>query len=463
MYKKIDNKDIAILKEIFGNNKVFFHDEIESEYAKDEMGTIISYPEVRVIADNKHQISKMMKYANTHKIPVTVRGAGTGLVGGCVPIKGGILLDLSKMNKIIELDDVNLTLTVEPGVLMLDIYSTVEKQDLFYGPDPGEKTATIGGTIATNAGGMRAIKYGTTREWIRGLEVVLPNGELIKVGGKIVKNSTGYPIKELMIGTEGTLGIIVEATLKLTSRPKFSTSLLVPFNTTYEAIRTAQELIKRHVNPTAVEYVDQTSLKYSNEFLGKHMPHDHYDAYLLLSYDGTSKEALAHDIKVASNICLEFGAIDVYLIDTDERKKSVWDIRGAFLEAIKASTTEMDEIDVVLPRSFVNDYLKYTQEISEKLQMRMPYFGHAGDGNLHIYYCKDDMPDNVWQEKLTKAFDLMYDKAFSYGGLVSGEHGVGHAKREYMKRQIGPAQMELSKGIKQTFDPNMILNPEKII
>lgn len=463
MYKKIDNNDIKVFKDIFGDKKVFVHEEIESEFAKDEMGTIIAFPEVRIIAADKYQISKLMKYANENKIPVTVRGAGTGLVGGCVAVKGGVLLDLSGMNKILELDDINLTLRVEPGVLMLDIYSEVEKHNLFYGPDPGEKTATIGGTISTNAGGMRAIKYGTTREWVRGLEVVLPNGELIKVGGKVVKNSTGYPIKELMIGTEGTLGIIVEATLKLTSRPKFSTSLLVPFNNTLEAISAAQDLIRNHVNPTAVEYVDQTSLKYSNEFLGKHMPHDTYDAYLLLSYDGTSKEALAHDIKIASQMCIDQGAIDVYLIDTEERKDSVWEIRGAFLEAIKASTTELDEIDVVLPRSKISDYLRFTKEISDQLQLRMPYFGHVGDGNLHIYYCKDELPTDVWNEKLNKAFDIMYDKAFEFGGLVSGEHGIGHAKKEYMKRLLGPEQMALSRGIKTVFDPNLILNPDKII
>ena len=350
MFNKIGQEDIKVFETIFGKEKCFSGTEIESEYAKDEMGTIISYPEIRVIADNKYQISELMQYANQKRIPVTVRGAGTGLVGGCVATRGGVLLDLTEMNQIIELDQINMTLRAQPGVLMLDIYDFVEKENLFYGPDPGEKTATIGGTNCQTLWN-EAIKYGTTREWIRGLEVVLPSGEIIKTGGKVVKNSSGYPLKELFIGTEGTLGIIVEATLKLTSLPKFSTSLLAPFETSIKAIEAAPELIKRHVTPTAVEYVDQTSLKYSNEFLGKHMPHDNYDAYLLLSYDGTSKEALDADITLASQLCLELGAIDVYLIDTEERKDSVWTIRGAFLEAIKASTTEMDEIDVVLPRS----------------------------------------------------------------------------------------------------------------
>lgn len=463
MYKKIDDKDILVFKEIFGENNCFIGDEIEHEYVKDEMGIVVGYPEVRVIGKDKYQVSKLMKYAYENNIPVTVRGAGTGLVGGCVAVKGGVLLDLTGMDRIIELDHTNMTLRVEPGVLMLDLYDKVLKNNLFYGPDPGEKTATIGGTISTNAGGMRAIKYGTTREWIRGLEVVLPNGEIIKVGGKVVKNSSGYPLKELFIGTEGTLGVIVEATLKLTSLPKYSTSLLVPFEDTITAVNAASNIIEKHVTPTAAEYVNQPSLKYSKEFLGKHMPHDNYDAYLLLSYDGTTKEALDKDIDRASELCMEYGAIDVYLIDTDERNESVWTIRGAFLEAIKASTPMMDEIDVVVPRSAIAEYLEFTEEVSKKLGLRMPYFGHVGDGNLHIYYCQDNLEKEVFEEKLKEAFEIMYNKAFEMGGLVSGEHGVGYAKKEYLVTQIGETQLKLMKGIKKLFDPKNILNPDKIV
>lgn len=462
MFKKITKEDINKLIDIFGGNFVF-SENIEEEYAKDEMGTIISYPEVRVVAQDKHQISKLMIFANEENIPVTVRGSGTGLVGGSVPVHGGILLDLSKMNKIIELDKTNLTLTVEPGLMLLDIYDHVQKEGLFYAPDPGEKTATIGGNISTNAGGMRAIKYGVTRDWIRGLEVVLPTGEIIQTGGKVVKNSTGYPLKELFVGTEGTLGIIVGITLKLTSLPKFSASLLVPFEDTNSAITAAPELIKRHVTPTAVEYIDQTSLSYSNEFLGKHIPHDNYNAYLLLSYDGNTQEALDSDIEQASKICVELGALDAYLIDTDERKSSVWTVRGAFLEAIKASTTEMDEIDVVLPRSNIAEYLDYTKEVSKQLNIRMPYFGHVGDGNLHIYFCKDALDNQTWEQTLEKGFDLMYQKAFRLGGLVSGEHGIGFAKKKYMVDQLGDTQINLMKGIKKIFDPKGILNPSKVI
>lgn len=463
MYKKIDEKDFQKMMEIFGEKHVFIGDQIEEEYTKDEMGMITGLPEVRVIAQDKYQISKLMEYATLKRIPVTVRGAGTGLVGACVATSGGVLLDMSLMNKIIELDKENMVLTVESGVMLLDIYECVEKEGLFYAPDPGEKTATIGGNISHNAGGMRAIKYGVTGDWIRGLEVVLADGTIMKTGGKVVKNSTGYPLKQLFIGTEGTLGIIVEATLKLTSLPKFSASLLVPFKTTQTAIKAAPILLQKHVTPTAIEYVDETSLKYSAEFLGKNIPHNEYPAYLLLSYDGTTLEALNHDLDVASQLCLDLGAIDVYLVDTDERKKSVWDVRGAFLEAIKASTTEMDEIDVVLPRTHIAEYLRFTEDVSKKLGIRMPYFGHVGDGNLHIYFCRDDLDRDVFFDKLAKGFDLMYDKAFSFGGLVSGEHGIGMAKKQYMNRLLGDKQIHLMKGIKHVFDPLHILNPDKVI
>lgn len=463
MYKKVDLHDVNSLKQIVGKDLVFFHDEIEPEYAHDELKTVKQMPEVHVIASNKEQISQVMTYAYNHNIPVTVRGSGTGLVGACVPIYGGILLDLSRMNRILELDKTNMTLTVEPGVLLLDIYEKVEKEGLFYAPDPGEKTATIGGNISTNAGGMRAVKYGVTRDWVRGLEVVLPNGKIEKFGGKVVKNSTGYGLKDLIIGSEGTLGIIVEATLRLISLPKHSASLLVPFKNREDAIKAAPELIKNHVTPTAVEFMEKQSLQYSETFLGKKIPHNNFEAYLLLSYDGNTEQALHDDVEIASKMAIELGAIDVFLVDTEERKKSIWTVRGGFLEAIKSSSSEIDEIDVVLPRSNISSYLAYVREVSEQLNIRIPYFGHVGDGNLHIYFCKDELSEDTWKEKIEEGFDLLYQKAFSFGGLVSGEHGIGFAKKKYMNDLLGSEQIRLMKGIKDTFDPKRILNPGKVV
>lgn len=463
-YHQLNQEDLKFLASVVGSENLFSGAQIEKDFSHDELGTVSQYPEAHLYVKDKYQISKIMGYANTYKIPVTVRGSGTGLVGACVPIHGGILMDTSKMNQIIELDKTNMTLRVEPGVLLLDIYETVEKENLFYAPDPGEKTATIGGNISTNAGGMRAVKYGVTRDWVRGLEVVMPDGEIITTGGKVVKNSTGYALKDLFIGSEGTLGIIVEATLKLIPLPKKTVSLLVPFEKRIDAINAAPILIKKHVTPTAVEFLERQSLQYSEEFLGKKIPHNNYEAYLLLSYDGNNDQSLQEDIDIASKLCIdELGAVDVFTVDTEERRKSVWTIRGAFLEAIKSSSDQIDECDVVLPRSNIAAFLDYTKEVSQIIDVRIPYFGHVGDGNLHIYLCKDGLEESIWQEKLSKGFDLLYNKALSLGGLISGEHGIGFAKKIYMEKQVGPKQMELMRGIKQVFDPNNILNPNKVV
>ena len=316
-YKVMNIEDFNFLKSIVGNDQVTVLNDIEKDFSHDELGTVKAFPEAHVYVKEKNQIQMVMKYAYEKNIAVTVRGSGTGLVGACVPLFGGILLDTSKMNRIIELDKTNLTLRVEPGVLLLDIYECVEKEGLFYAPDPGEKTATIGGNISTNAGGMRAIKYGVTREWVRGLEVVTPDGELIKLGGKVVKNSTGYGLKDLIIGSEGTLAIIVEATLKLIPKPKKTISLLVPFKNREDAISAAPRLIMDHVIPTAVEFLEKQSLQYSEEFLGKKIPHNNFEAYLLISYDGNNEQAIQEDIEIASSLCVNsYNAIDVFLVDT---------------------------------------------------------------------------------------------------------------------------------------------------
>jgi glycolate oxidase len=299
---------------------------------------------------------------------------------------------------------------------------------------------------------------------VRGLEVVLPEGDLVRFGSKVVKNSTGYGLKDLIIGSEGTLGIIVEATLKLIPLPKKSVSLLVPFHSREDAIAAAPQLILDHVLPTALEFLEKQSLQYSETFLGKKIPHNDYQAYLLISYDGNNEQAIEEDIEIASNLCInKYNAIDVFLVDTEERRKSVWTVRGGFLEAIKASTSEIDECDVVLPRSHIGEFLSYVRKVSEDLKIRIPYFGHVGDGNLHIYFCKDDLDDATWEEKLKVGFHALYQKAFSFGGLVSGEHGIGYAKKEYMKQLLGEKQINIMKGIKASFDPNHILNPGKVI
>lgn len=461
-YKRIDNKDIEFLKNVVGEDKVLHGNDINEDYSHDELGGVSNYPDVLVKVHNTEEISKIMKYAYENTIPVVARGSGTGLVGASVPLYGGIMIETTEMNNILELDEENLTLTLEPGVLLMEIGKYVEEHELFYPPDPGEKSATIGGNISTNAGGMRAVKYGVTRDYVRGLEVVLPNGEVVELGGKVVKNSSGYSLKDLIVGSEGTLGIVTKAILRLLPLPKKSVSLLIPFKDIDTAIEMVPKIIKSKAVPTAIEFMQREVIVSAEEFLGKKFPDNSSDAYLLLTFDGNSLAQVEGDYEIVADLCLKEGALDVFIVDTDERKDSVWSARGAFLEAIKASTTEMDECDVVVPRNQVASFIKYTHELEEEYKIRIPSFGHAGDGNLHVYICKDDLNEEEWQLKLSKVFDLMYKKSEELRGLVSGEHGIGYAKREYMFHQYGEHYMSIMRGIKSAFDPKNILNPGKV-
>jgi len=462
MYNKVTTDDIKALAKILGEDNVLFGDAISPDYAHDELGGIEKMPEVLVRVTSTEEISSVMKLAWERSIPVTVRGSGTGLVGSAVAVEGGILLETTKMNKILELDSDNLTVTVQPGVLLMELAAFAEENDFLYPPDPGEKSATIGGNISTNAGGMRAVKYGVTRDYVRALTVVMPNGEILTLGGKVAKNSSGYSLKDLVIGSEGTLCIITEAVLKLVPLPKVSVSLLVPFADMKSAIEAVPKIFRSKVTPTAIEYMSRDTILFSESYLGKRFPDTKNDAYILLTFDGNTDEQVENDMKIVADLCLEIGAIDAYIVDTDERKKAVWSARGAFLEAIKASTTEMDECDVVVPVNKVDEFIKFTHALADEMNVRIPSFGHAGDGNLHIYICRDSLDDSAWEEVLEKCFDRMYDKAKELGGLVSGEHGIGYAKKGFLKELYGDTPIALMQGIKKVFDEKNILNPGKI-
>ena len=462
MYNKVTTEEIAALQRIVGESEVFWGEAINEDYAHDELGGISRMPEVLVRVRSTEEVSAIMKLAYEKTIPVTVRGSGTGLVGAAVPIHGGILLETTKMNKILALDENNLTVTVQPGVLLMELAAFAEEHDFLYPPDPGEKSATIGGNISTNAGGMRAVKYGVTRDYVRALTVVLPNGEVLQLGAAVAKNSSGYSLKDLIIGSEGTLCVITEAVLKLVPLPKVSVSLLVPFPDMKSAIEAVPHIIRSKVTPTAIEYMSRDTILFSESYLGKRFPDTKNDAYILLTFDGNSQAQVEQDMSTVAELCLNIGALDAYIVDTEERKKSVWSARGAFLEAIKASTTEMDECDVVVPGNKVDTFIKYTHELAAEFHVRIPSFGHAGDGNLHVYICRDELSDEEWEKTLSAIFDRMYEKSVELGGLVSGEHGIGYAKKDFLKRQYGETPIALMQGIKQVFDPKNILNPGKV-
>ena len=462
MYNKVTHEDIAALEAIVGQTEVFWGDAINEDYAHDELGGTFHMPEVLVRVRTTEEVSAIIKLAYERTIPVTVRGSGTGLVGAAVPIHGGILLETTKMNKILHLDENNLTVTVQPGVLLMELAAFAEEHDFLYPPDPGEKSATIGGNISTNAGGMRAVKYGVTRDYVRALTVVLPNGEILKLGAAVAKNSSGYSLKDLVIGSEGTLCVITEAVLKLVPLPKVSVSLLVPFPDMKSAIEAVPYIIRSKVTPTAIEYMSRDTILFSESYLGKKFPDSKNDAYILLTFDGNSQAQVEQDMEAVAELCLGIGALDAYIVDTEERKKSVWSARSAFLEAIKASTTEMDECDVVVPGNRVDTFIKYTHELAAEFGVRIPSFGHAGDGNLHVYICRDELNDEAWEKTLAAIFDRMYEKSVELGGLVSGEHGIGYAKRPYLRRQYGETPLALMQGIKAVFDSKNILNPGKV-
>lgn len=463
-YNPVTPADIEALCDIIGaGERVIAGPAVGEDYCHDELAGIRRRPDVLIKAASAEEVAAVMKYASARRIPVTPRGQGTGLVGGAVPLEGGILLDLSGMNQILELDPDNMTLTVEPGVLLMEAAKFAEDAGFLYPPDPGEKTATIGGNISTNAGGMRAVKYGVTRDYVRGLQVVTARGVIMELGGKVAKNSSGYSIRDLIVGSEGTLAIITRATLKLVPLPKYKISLLVPFPDLVTAIRTVPEVIRTGATPTAVEFMEREVILAAEEYLGRKFPDHSSNAYLLLTFDGASKHEVDLAYDHAAQTCLRAGALDVFISNTLERNESIWSARGAFLEAIKGSTTEMDECDVVVPRRSVADFVGFASGLQDKYGVRIRSFGHAGDGNLHIYVLRDELDEEQWSRVLGEVFDELYARARELNGQVSGEHGIGYAKKSYLGESLAPELSAIMAGIKTVFDPDHILNPGKIV
>jgi len=463
-YNAVTVADINRLTEICGAEHVFSGDSIHDDFTHDEMTIYGTFaPEVVVEVLCTQQVSDIMRYASARNIPVTPRGSGTGLCGGAVALHGGILLSLAKMEQIIEFDPDNLTVTVEPGVLLMTLAREAIARGLMYPPDPGEKSATIGGNVMTNAGGMRAIKYGVTRDYVLGMTAVLPNGEVLKLGGKIVKSSSGYSIENLLIGSEGTLAIITQLTLKLIPLPAVSMSLLVPFDNLVQCFAAVPKILRSGANPTAVEFMQRQVINAAEKYLGMHFPDKSAEAYLLLTFDAGSQNEIERTYLAAADICLESGALDVLISNTEERQESIWKARGAFLEAIKTSTSEMDECDVVIPRTMLGSYMQFVERLEDDFGIRIRSFGHAGDGNLHVYLCKDDIPTTEWEAKRSAIMEQLYVSSSQIGGQISGEHGIGHAKSKYLSDSLGTPLIRLMQGIKQVFDPQNILNPGKII
>lgn len=443
-------------------------DAVNEDYARDEMPIYgKSMPEAVLQATNAEEISKVMKICHDNRIPVTTRGAGTGLVGGCVPVYGGLVIETIKMNHILEYDLENFSVTIEPGVLLQQLAEDALTKGMMYPPDPGEKLATVGGNVSTNAGGMRAVKYGTTRDYVLAMKVVLPTGEITSYGAKVSKTSSGYSLLHLMIGSEGTLGIIVELTLKLIPAPKETLSLVVPYKDLDDAISTVPKVKMMNLDPQAIEFMEREIILSSERFVGrevfpKSINGEEIGAYLLITFDGQKQEELYERVETISEMLVESGAVDVLVVDNPQKLRDTWATRSSFLEAIEAETKLLDECDVVVPIKEIARFLKFAKDCGDECGLTIKSFGHAGDGNLHIYQCSNDLEKDEFVKRVDTYFEKLYKEAVACGGLVSGEHGIGRGKVKYLSESIGETNMELMRGLKKVFDPELILNPGKV-
>lgn len=455
------------LKEIIPDKKRIVAHDIPEKYLSDTLGRLKGEAAALVFPQSTEEVSKILKYAHKHGIPVTPRGAGTNLVGSTVPVDGGIILDFSHMDKILELDENTMTITVQPGLLLQDLQKYVEERGLFYPPDPGEKASSVGGNISTNAGGMRAVKYGVTRDYVRGLEVVTADGNVLIAGGKNVKDASGLSLKNLYIGSEGTLAVITKCILKLIPKPETSLSVLVPYPDLKTGIRSVLSVLRANANPTAVEFMERKVVKLGEDFLGVKYPYPEAGSYILLTFDGHATEVRENAERIRK-LALDGGAL-AYLPLTDTAQNplnvipsaaDIWKVRGALVKAVEAFS-EQEPVDIVVPIDKTAEFISFINKLDEESGMQMVSFGHAGDGNVHLCVVRGDRDLKTWHKELKANMDKAYHKAYELGGITSGEHGIGISKRRYFLRETSGENLEVMNRIKDALDPKHILNDKK--
>ncbi len=455
------------LAKIVGESFVVFNDPERLEpYSHDEVAEkeYAHMPEALVRPRTAEEISQIMKLANRLRIPVTPRGAGSGLSGGAVPVFGGIVLLCDRMNEIIEIDRQNMMITVEPGVVTNDINDVLKGTGLFFAGYPMSlETCFVGGNVAENAGGGKAVKYGVTGRYVVGLEVVTPTGEIVQLGGKLVKDVTGYDLISLMVGSEGTLGIFTSVTLKLMPQPRSSVDLLVLFKNPNEAISAVPQIMTGGIIPTAIEFMDQSAFKAACEYLNETIPYQQAGAMLLITVDGSDANQVERESEAIGEMCLQTGAIEVYVADNHTTSERIWNVRRNIAEAFKVFSPRQSLEDIVVPISRIPDMVERLGELSAKWDCPIPCYGHAGDGNLHATPVMNPAwSDEQWATKLDEILRELYEITRSLGGTISGEHGIGNKRKKYMGGVVSQASLNMMRSIKQALDPQGVLNPGKI-
>lgn len=458
----IDSNFISKCKNIFGAENVLTEKADLIAYSYDATpGIPREIPGVVVFPENTKQVQELIFLARQAKVPIYPRGAGTCLSGGPVPLSKGVVISFQKMNKIIEIDPDNLTATVQPGVIIADLNNAVSKYGLLYPPDPGSMaTATVGGSVAENSGGLRGLKYGVTKHYIMGMEVVLPTGEIFRYGGKTVKNVTAYDFTSLFVGSEGTLGIITEIICKLIPAPKYRKSMIAFFDKLEDAGKTVTDIVRAHVIPATLEIMDKVTIQTVENYAKAGLPTD-VEALLLIEVDGMGKDSVEWEAEKCIEIIKNNNG-KFKIAETDQERDSLWAARRAALPALAQVKPSTILEDATVPRTKLVDMLVSIQKIAKKYNLLIGTFGHAGDGNLHPTILIDPL-DKDEMERLHKAVDEIFDAALSFGGTLSGEHGIGIAKLKYLKDEIGRSGVETMRRIKQALDPDNILNPGKLV
>lgn len=461
----ITTEHINYFKKIAGNNFVFADEESLEHYGSDETENLHFPPEVVIKPRSAKEISEILKYCNGHRIPVTPRGAGTGLSGGALPHLGGVLLSTERMNSILEIDERNLQVITEPGVITEVLQNTVKEKNLFYPPDPASRgSCFIGGNISENSGGPKAVKYGVVKDYVLNLEVVLPTGEIIWTGANVLKNSTGYNLTQLIVGSEGTLGIVTKIVLRLIPHPKYDLLMLVPFKNLEQAGEAVSAIFRAGFTPSAMELVEINALRIVSRMIeSSAVPvTDDTEAHLIIEVDGNDMEVLMKEMEAIGELLTKYDTGEIYFADDAQQKAELWKLRRKVAEAVKLDGYTIEE-DTVVPRAELPALIKGVKELGKKHDFDVVCYGHAGDGNLHIRIKKEGIPNSHGNPVMTAALKELFELVHRLGGTISGEHGIGLIQKPFMNIVFNSTQLRLMREIKKIFDPNNILNAGKII